>query len=1105
MQDENFKEAFKNVSRINFEIVKSRAKCWFLKSCLLINVRPVTLRSNARDPTAHQPGYSEEQAAAWRRAQHAAGGVLVRAARDREKLRLVGLLQRGRELWNATKPKFTEDQWVALSSKVEDLDDTNTKVKRREHGLRLAKLVREAGRPVPAWLNRTPGSTLEGTGTILAGSDPPVTSTPSQTRSGASRSPGHPPTPLAPSFNSSLSFLSHRNSSRTSGGGEETGSVSEEDSEESTAQTFASAQSSSTSVSVSRTRRSRGRTKYRRKRRQRIRREMTRPPDLFFNYTNIPLTEEMKKVLNLGPNFVPDRPHLNPVDINVANLRMRRDMEWDAFFQIKEKERREEEGEDDEEEEVAEVPEPRVLKDPNLKTNRPRNWRKPAALTEFENANLLNLCSPTNLAKIRPNFSPLLRAAVRDINDLSKQRIWVVKSSDKNGGLALLPFAAYDQAMKEKLRQTFVDTNGNEVLKYPKASKQQLTREYKRIKDLVEEGREKGFVSEKDAAVAMPSEPTPARLYGNPKVHKPIREDLGIPPLREIVSCSGSNAEGLAKLVDSFTKPVDESCDSFLEDTPHLLRLIQDLNEAGPQPSGTYIFSLDVVALYPSVPSSRGPEVLRRRLIKAGLAQDLVDWVTRCTQTLLQCNTFLYDNMLYTQLDGAGIGQPNACSYAGIFMSEVEEKGLRKYKRRGGETNWEITERRGEFSMVLRESQGKGRGWKQGDRAEVDWWHRFRDDILGLFRGSESDFKTFVETMNTVDDAIKFTAEVNFQTNSVNFLDVVISIDEQGFLRTDLYTKPNTLNQLLLPTSAHPPSVTKGSVYSLAIRLRRICCTEELFELRAGQLKERLLERGYATEVIEAGIRKAREVPRSEALKKVEKRGREGEREGGRQHHLVVEYDRRSSPALGQILKSNFHSACNRDARMKTLFQKPPRPTFKKGTNIKQMLVKAKLPRARPVNTRQGEREVRRGVSRCNRGTGKSQCAACVHLTDSPRQVIKEVKIHSSGKVIQIEDQINCKTKSCLYVLESKKNPRQYGGQSGSKIGTRTLQHAGDIDNGADKPVPNHFQITGSTRADLRVTPFLRVKSNNPYVRLHLERLFINTHHLIEDGINVNL
>jgi hypothetical protein len=26
--------------------------------------------------------------------------------------------------------------------------------------------------------------------------------------------------------------------------------------------------------------------------------------------------------------------------------------------------------------------------------NRPRNWKKPAALTEFENANLLNLTTP---------------------------------------------------------------------------------------------------------------------------------------------------------------------------------------------------------------------------------------------------------------------------------------------------------------------------------------------------------------------------------------------------------------------------------------------------------------------------------------------------------------------------------------------------------------------------------------------------------------------------------------------------------------------------------------------------------------------------------------
>ena len=618
-----------------------------------------------------------------------------------------------------------------------------------------------------------------------------------------------------------------------------------------------------------------------------------------------------------------------------------------------------------------------------------------------------------------------------------------------------------------------------------------------RIRELVEEGKEKGFVSEKDAAVALPSEPTPARLYGNPKVHKPPREDLGIPPLREIVSCSGSTTEGLGKLIDIFTRPVDEACDSFLEDTPHLLRLIQQLNEAGPQPQGTYIFSLDVVALYPSVPTCKGPGVLKKRLLKAGLAKDLVDWITRCTQALLECNTFEYDGNLFNQKNGAGIGQPQACSYAGIYMSEVEEEGLRRFKRRGGGGNWAISERRGDLSMVLREVSAKGRDWSQGDRAMVDWWRRFRDDCLGLFRGTKEEFEVFLSIMNSVDPSIRFTAEINYDTNSVNFLDVVIWIDEQGYLKTDLYTKPNTLNQLLLPTSAHPPSVTRGSVYSLAIRLRRICCTEELFQLRADQLRERLLERGYAKEIIQAGISKARAVPRLEALKKVKKK-----EQIERRHYLIVEYDRRSSPALAQILKSNYDAACYRDARMKTLFKCAPKPTFKKGTNLKQMLVKAKLPKARVVNTRLGERENRRGVSRCNRGTGRAQCAACVHLTSSPREVIKEIKVHSSGKVIRIEDQINCKTKSCLYLLQSTKDPKQYAGQSGSSIGRRTLQHACDVDAGANKPVPLHFQQTGSCRNDLRVTPFLRVKNQNAWVRLHLEREFINQHNLIEDGIN---
>ena len=76
-----------------------------------------------------------------------------------------------------------------------------------------------------------------------------------------------------------------------------------------------------------------------------------------------------------------------------------------------------------------------------------------------------------------------------------------------------------------------------------------------------------------------------------------------------------------------------------------------------------------------------------------------MDWLTRATKALLQSNTFEYDGNLFTQKKGTGIGQANACSYSGIYMAEVEEEGLRRYRRRGGAGG--------------AVAAGKGRTWKR--------------------------------------------------------------------------------------------------------------------------------------------------------------------------------------------------------------------------------------------------------------------------------------------------------------------------------------------------------------------------------------------------------
>ena len=218
---------------------------------------------------------------------------------------------------------------------------------------------------------------------------------------------------------------------------------------------------------------------------------------------------------------------------------------------------------------------------------------------------------------------------------------------------------------------------------------------------------------------------------------------------------------------------------------------------------------------------------------------------------------------------------------------------------------------------------------------------------------------------------------------------------------------------------------------------------------------------------------------------------------------MIVEYDRRSSPALGKILKNNYEAACVRDSRFKTLFPKVPKPVFKRGKSLKQLLVKAKLPRVGQNITRAAERVNRNGVRRCNNGNGRVQCKACPYLTKRPSQVVIDLKIHSSGETIKIEDAITCKTKSVLYALESDKNPKQYAGTTGGTVAKRTLQHANDVEHERlAKAVPEHFKKTKSKKENLVMTPFKVIKSKDPFVRLHYEREFISKHGFIEGGIN---
>ena len=111
-----------------------------------------------------------------------------------------------------------------------------------------------------------------------------------------------------------------------------------------------------------------------------------------------------------------------------------------------------------------------------------------------------------------------------------------------------------------------------------------------------------------------------------------------------------------------------------------------------------------------------------------------------------------------------------------------------------------------------------------------------------IFVGPEEELKELIKFANSIFPSIKVTAEYSYETRSINYLDMKVWIDEEGYIRTDLYKKDNQKTIYLLPSSGHPRHICNNIPYSLVYRLLQICWSLELLEQRLVELMEALLD-----------------------------------------------------------------------------------------------------------------------------------------------------------------------------------------------------------------------------------------------------------------------
>ena len=155
-------------------------------------------------------------------------------------------------------------------------------------------------------------------------------------------------------------------------------------------------------------------------------------------------------------------------------------------------------------------------------------------------------------------------------------------------------------------------------------------------------------------------------------------------------------------------------------------------------------------------------------------------------------------------------------------------------------------------------------------------------------------------------------------------------------ITTDLYKKPTDRNQYLLTSSCHPAHVTNNIPFSLALRIVRICSDENDRNIRLDELNQLLLSRNYKPGIIHTAIERAKSIPRAEALSRVEKSA------VTRRPVFVLHYDPRL-PSVTGIVKKHWRTM-TQDPRLKEVFPAPPLEAFKRPQNIKEKLIRSKVP-----------------------------------------------------------------------------------------------------------------------------------------------------------------
>ena len=312
-------------------------------------------------------------------------------------------------------------------------------------------------------------------------------------------------------------------------------------------------------------------------------------------------------------------------------------------------------------------------------------------------------------------------------------------------------------------------------------------------------------------------------------------------------------------------------------------------------------------------------------------------------------------------------------------------------------------------------------------------------------------------TLNSLYLTIKF--ELVFSEHELHVLDLTLYLTD-GFIRTDVYSKPTGSHLYLPPTSCHPRHVYKAIPYGVATRLKRNCSDESFVAERTAEYKEYFLNQGYPSNLVNDQFSKASAISRNDLLRT---RGKEAKK----LFPFVITFNP-NLPNVGNIIRKHLF-ILKSNPKLKDLFpQGSLIPAFHQSKNLKELLAPSRFKTAEEGQTSHHNN----GCFECDR----HRCNLCRNFFVES----KSFPSFQTGKKYTIHSRLSCDSKNFIYLASCKKCRLQYVGSTTTDFRVRFHNHkSAMLTNKTTCEVAVHFNKTPHTLGDFSFQCLDQVQAHN--------------------------